>query len=81
MTRFLRQRQVCEKVGLSPMTIWRRQKSGTFPRRVLLGPNAVGWVEEEIEAWCAKRVRERDEHQPHHAVEAGAADLADGDRP
>lgn len=61
MTRFLRQRQVCERVGLSPMTIWRRQKDGTFPRRVRLGPNAVGWIEAEIEAWCAERAASRDQ--------------------
>lgn len=60
MIRFLRLPEVEARVGLSPMTIWRRQKSGTFPRRVRLGPNAVGWVEEEIEAWCAERAAERD---------------------
>lgn len=56
VTRILRLPQVQVRVGLSVMTIWRRQKDGTFPHRVRLGPNSVGWVEEEIEAWCAQRI-------------------------
>jgi prophage regulatory protein len=78
--RILRQRQVCEKVGLSPMTIWRRQKSGTFPRRVQLGPNSVGWPEDEIEAWCAERVAERDQRAFNETTER-AGELADVGRP
>ena len=72
--RILRQHQVCEKVGLSPMTIWRRQKAGTFPQRVRLGPNAVGWIEEEIEAWCAERAAERNRSaSPPQTVSPSAA--------
>jgi prophage regulatory protein len=78
--RILRQRQVCEKVGLSPMTIWRRQKDGTFPRRLHLGPNTVGWVEEEIEAWCAERAAERDRRALSETPVRGGA-LAGADRP
>ena len=59
MTRFLRVKDVVARTGLSEMTLWRRQKDGTFPRRVRLGPNAVGWPEDEIEAWCNERVLER----------------------
>jgi prophage regulatory protein len=57
---FLRMPEVCRRTGLSVMTLWRKQKNGTFPRRVKLGPNAVGWPEHEIEAWCLERVAERD---------------------
>lgn len=78
--RILRQRQVCEKVGLSPMTIWRRQKAGTFPRRVQLGPNSVGWPEDEIEAWCAARVAERDQRAFSEIADRAGA-LANVDRP
>jgi prophage regulatory protein len=60
MTRFLRIKDVVARTGLSEMTLWRRQKEGTFPRRVKLGPNTVGWPEEEIEAWCLERLAERD---------------------
>lgn len=59
MTRFIRLPQVMATVGFSAMTIWRREKVGTFPRRVKLGPNSVAWIEEEIAAWCDARVAER----------------------
>ncbi|MGH7037065.1 MAG: helix-turn-helix transcriptional regulator [Stellaceae bacterium] len=58
--RILRQRQVIEKVGYSPMHIWRLEKAGRFPHRVKLGPNSVGWVAEEIDAWIEARIAERD---------------------
>jgi prophage regulatory protein len=56
----LRQRQVIERVGYSPMHIWRLEKAGRFPRRVKLGPNSVGWVSTEIDAWIEARISERD---------------------
>ena len=82
MTRFLRLPQVVARVGLSPMTLFRREKTipTTFPRRVTLGPNSVGWPEEEIEAGCAARVAERDEHAGRQPAEPTAA-LGQGGRP
>jgi len=58
--KILRQRHVCEAVGYSPMHIWRLEKAGRFPRRVKLGPNSVGWVSTEIDAWIEARIAERD---------------------
>jgi len=58
--RILRQRHVCERVGYSPMHIWRLEKAGRFPRRLKLGPNSVGWLAEEIDDWIKARVAERD---------------------
>ncbi len=58
--RILRQRQVIEKVGYSPMHLWRLEKADRFPRRVKLGPNSVGWVSTEIDAWIKGRIEERD---------------------
>ncbi|MFO1251549.1 MAG: AlpA family phage regulatory protein [Inhella sp.] len=34
-----------------------RQYDPTFPRPVRLGPAAVGWVSEELEAWLETRQR------------------------
>jgi len=73
MITYVRLPTVVGRVGLSPMTIWRREKAGTFPRRVRLGPNAVGWIEEEIEAWCAERAAERDGPPRARDVAAPAA--------
>ena len=67
MTRILRQRQVIERVGYSPMHLWRLEKAGKFPLRVRLGPNSVGWVEEEIDTWIENRIAERDSKHPQKA--------------
>ena len=58
--RILRQRQVIERVGYSPMHLWRLEKAGKFPQRLKLGPNSVGWVSTEIDAWIEARIAERD---------------------
>lgn len=58
--KILRRRELIAKVGLSVMTIWRKERDGTFPARVPLGPNSVGWLEEEVDAWLEKRRIERD---------------------
>lgn len=58
--RVLRKAQVVELVGYSAMHISRLEKAGKFPGRIRLGPNAVGWLEEEVDAWIRERVDERD---------------------
>ena len=59
--RILRKPEVVHRVGLSGMEIWRREKAGRFPRRVRLGPQSVGWVEAEIDAYLEQLVAARDE--------------------
>ena len=54
-SRLLRAAEVVERVGLSRVTIWRREREGDFPRRVRLGGNSVGWLESDIEAWIETR--------------------------
>ncbi len=60
MMRILRRPEVERRVGLSGMEIWRREKAGSFPRKVRLGPNSVGWVEAEIDAYLEELVAARD---------------------
>lgn len=57
--RILRKAKLREMVGLSDVTIWRLEKAKTFPRRVRLGGNSVGWLESEVTAWIAERAAER----------------------
>lgn len=59
MSRLIRQDEVIERTGLSRTTIWRREKGGSFPKRVRLGDNSVAWREEEIEDWIESRPRVR----------------------
>jgi predicted DNA-binding transcriptional regulator AlpA len=60
MTRaIIRSREVERRTGVDNSTIWRWEKKGQFPKRVLLNPSgtAVGWYEDEVNAFCAARVR------------------------
>ena len=56
----LRRKQVQERTGLSRSTIYLRIQEGTFPRPINLGVRAVGWMENEIEAWLTARIEIRD---------------------
>ena len=49
--------EVKRRTGKSATQVWRDEKGGTFPVRVQLGPNAVGWYEDEIDAWIEARPR------------------------
>ena len=56
----LRKASVLKKVPWSAATLWRKCKSGDFPKPIQLGPNSVGWLESEIDDWiddqAAKRI-------------------------
>ncbi len=57
MPNILRFPEVARRTGISRTTIWRRERANDFPRRVILGPNSTGWIEEEIDQWIASRPR------------------------
>jgi len=43
--------QVQNRVPYSSTHIWRLERVGQFPKRIKLGPNRVGWLESEVNAW------------------------------
>lgn len=53
--RVLRFRAVRDRTGLSRSTIWRLERSGTFPRHRRISLNAVGWIEDEVDTWIRSR--------------------------
>lgn len=55
--KILRISEVKSLTGLSRPTIWRMEMAGTFPGRIRLGGNSVGWREEEIREWIESRPR------------------------
>ena len=57
--RIIRKPELFSKVSLSDATIWRMEKAGRFPRRIQLGGNSVGWFEDEVDGWIAKKAAER----------------------
>jgi prophage regulatory protein len=58
--RILRKPEVSKRVGYSAMHIWRLERDGQFPKRIQLGPMAVGWLESEVNDWIKERIAERD---------------------
>jgi prophage regulatory protein len=44
----------------SRMHIDRLEKVGKFPKRVHIGANTIGWIEDEIDAMIAAAAAERD---------------------
>lgn len=60
--KLLSKRQVKELVLYSFAHIDRLEKAGKFPKRVTLGPNRVGWIEQEILDWIKRLVEERDRY-------------------
>jgi prophage regulatory protein len=49
--RVLRRPDVREKVQLSDAQIDRLEAVGKFPSRIRLGTRAIGWLDEDIDAW------------------------------
>ncbi len=59
--RMLSKAQVRELVLYSPQHIARLEAAGQFPKRVQLGYNRVGWVEQEVLDWLQERIEARDQ--------------------
>ena len=55
--KILREPEVKERSGKSRAQRWRDNRAGRFPAPVELGPNSIGWFEDEIEDWLASRAR------------------------
>ena len=57
--KILRHKAVTERIPYSRTQIWRKSRDpdDEFPAPVQLGPNAIGWYEDEIDNWLASRPR------------------------
>jgi prophage regulatory protein len=47
-------------IAYSKVTLWRKERAGTFPRRVPVGASRYAYVEAEIDNWIAQRIAARD---------------------
>jgi prophage regulatory protein len=74
--RLLRIRQVEDQTGRDDSSIYRDMAAGTFPRSVVIGPNAVAWIEDEITKWCKSRPRSNGTRRPALTAKAIAAGKA-----
>ena len=57
--RILSKKQLRELVLYCAAHIDRLEKAGKFPKRVRLGPNRVGWIEQEVLDWLEHRIKDR----------------------
>jgi prophage regulatory protein len=83
--RYLRLREVCNRVGVGYATIYRMIAAGEFPRQVKLRERTSVWVESEVDAFISARIAERDQPIPTAAASPlpahGRSDAADEDEP
>ena len=47
-------------ISFCRMHIGRLEKADQFPKRVKIGANSVGWIEQEIDDWLAAKAAARD---------------------
>jgi prophage regulatory protein len=55
--RMLRLPQVINATGLGKTKIYELQGQGDFPMRVKITSHSVAWVEEDVQAWLARRIQ------------------------
>jgi prophage regulatory protein len=58
--KILSKKALRELVLYSPQHVARLEKAGLFPKRVQLGSNRVGWVEQEVMEWLEERLSNRE---------------------
>ena len=56
----LRLPEVITKTGRSRSTLYADIEAGKFPKPVKLGARAIGFVADEVDAWIAARIAERE---------------------
>ncbi len=47
-------------ISYSKVTLWRKEKAGTFPKRVPIGDARYGYVEDEIDEYVDRMIAARD---------------------
>ena len=63
-----------DKIGGSRVKAWRDVRAGLLPPPIVLGPNSVGWFEDEIDQWLADRPRVNYAPQPAESDTESAHD-------
>ena len=57
---FIRRSQLKSLVGLSPSTVDRLEKAGTFPARRKVGEGVVGWLGQEVQEFFRNHATKRE---------------------
>ncbi len=51
--RIIRLKTVLYRSGLSRSTVYRKMQDGTFPPRIKVNINGIGWRESELNRWIS----------------------------
>jgi prophage regulatory protein len=62
--RFLRCPVVRTRTGLPKSTLYQLIADGKFPKQIRIGPRAVVWLEEDVDAWIDSKVAEAGATKP-----------------
>jgi prophage regulatory protein len=60
----LRLPSVIERTGYRRSTLYLKIKQGLFPAPIALGPRAVAWPSDAIDAWIATRIAASEHKAP-----------------
>jgi prophage regulatory protein len=52
--RFIRFKELRQRIPLGRTTIWRMMRDGRFPQSRRIGKMAAAWLESEVEDWMRK---------------------------
>jgi prophage regulatory protein len=55
--RLIRRDELKRRVPYSLTHVWRLERRGQFPKRIVIGENRVAWDEAEVDAWIEARIR------------------------
>ena len=61
---FILEPEILETVQFSPVTLYREEKAGRFPRKVKLSPRKNAWLRADFEAWSKDPEGWRARHAP-----------------
>lgn len=59
--RLIRLKDVMRLTGLCRSAVYSQMKSNDFPSSVLIGSSSVAWVENEVQEWIRRKIKERNE--------------------
>lgn len=64
----IRCKDLMQRLGLSRATLWRRVKSGEFPKPLRLGGktnnSAIGWLNSDVENWLEEQQKNSTGSEP-----------------
>jgi prophage regulatory protein len=58
--RLVSKADVLDQIPFSIATMWREIAAGRFPKPVRIGARRIAFFQDEVDAWLANRVIERD---------------------